>query len=144
MTPSQNITHADLVERAIRWLKNSQRCHLVLSESHSYYTFETPDAIGFKGNVSTLIECKTSINDFYKDRNKIFRKRPEMGMGVYRYYLTPKNLININKLSKKWGLLEVRGKVIRKIKGAEMFDSQKAAYMERPLLVSAAVYGKAE
>lgn len=121
------MTHDELVERAVRWLKNSAvypavrkdfdletddegnfvyvekgrqivntrvRCPLVLSEIHTS-TSETPDAIGFfqGGSCSILIECKTSVSDFYSDRSKPFRKQPELGMGNFRWYMTPKGLV---------------------------------------------------
>ena len=141
---SQNMSHTDLVERAIRWLKNSQRCRLVMSESYSWYVGETPDVIGWYGHaVSILIECKTSRADFCRDRRKYFRRMPHRGLGVYRYYMTPKDLLSPDELPYKWGLLEIRGKIVRKVKEAKAFDFYRAAYMENPLLISAALYRKA-
>ena len=137
------MTHNELVGRAVKWLKNSQKCPLVLSETYATLSLETPDAIGFKGRLSLLVECKTSRADFCRDKRKLFRIKPQWGLGVYRYYLTDKGLLNPNELPWKWGLLEVRGKIIRKVKEAQMFNAAKAAYVEKPLLISAAVYAKA-
>lgn len=139
------MTHAELVERAIKWLKNNQKCQLVISESYSWYTWqEVPDALGFRAKHSVLVECKTSRSDFIRDKKKRQRHRRggHGGLGVYRYYLTPKGLISLDELPKKWGLIEVRGKIIKKIKEAYPFNFSYTAHIERPLLVSIAVSRK--
>lgn len=124
------MTHDELVERAVRWLKNSAkvpctwdvdkklrpvRCSLVLAEITTA-TSETPDAIGFAnaGLTSIVIECKASESDFYSDRKKPFRQYPDMGMGRWRWYMTPKGLIRETmSVLPGWGVLEVCGKVVR-------------------------------
>lgn len=144
----QVLTHAELVERAVKWLKNSAcyptalnhpfeitesegelayeekppetklfkvKCSVVFAEIVTSAS-ETPDAIGFfySGNRSILIECKASVSDYYSDRSKPFRKSPELGIGDWRWYMTPKGLINDSwELPAGWGLLEVCGKVVR-------------------------------
>src|SRR3984893_14417938 len=53
------MTHAQLVERAVRWLR-SYRCGVVLSEQ-ACVNGEMPDAIGWKrGNHSVLEVCHAS------------------------------------------------------------------------------------
>jgi hypothetical protein len=113
--PLKKITHDELVFRAVKWLRHSKRCRLVITESGAN---EKPDAIGFTGDGSILIECKTSVSDFYSDRKKRWRKKPELGMGGLRYYLTPPKLIRKKKLPEGWGLLECRPKSILTIKPA--------------------------
>lgn len=71
---------------------------------------EQPDAMGFRNGTSCLIECKTSRSDFLADRKKRFRKDPSIGMGDWRFYLTPKGLITAFELPAGWGLLEVSEK----------------------------------
>jgi hypothetical protein len=109
------MTHDELVQRAARWLKNTQRCGVVLTEFVSYSP-ETPDAIGWKngGLWSYLVECKTSLGDFYADAKKPGRSlRRLAGLGRERYYMTPKGLLDVERVRRNrpgWGLLEVCGR----------------------------------
>jgi hypothetical protein len=105
------VTHAELVRRAVRWLRNSRRCNVVLAEAQCYWVREFPDAIGWRGSSSILIECKTSITDFYADRRK--PSSPHR-MGVYRYYLTPPGLLQPEQLPTGWGLLEAEPRCLRR------------------------------
>ncbi len=103
------MTHAQLVEKAVRWLR-SYRCGVVLSEQ-ACVSGEMPDAIGWKrANHSVLVECKVTRGDFLADRVKPFRSKPERGVGCERFYLTPADLLRIDELPQGWGLLEVRGR----------------------------------
>lgn len=109
------MTHAELVERAVRWLRNSQGCHAVIHELVTS-AGEIADALGWKSHgCSILIECKTSRADFYADRKKPSRTIPELSIGTERYYLTPPGLLHPEDLPEGWGLLEVRGKTIRTV-----------------------------
>ena len=134
------MTHDDLVTRASRWLKNTQRCGVVLTEFHSA-AFEIPDAIGWKGGPwSILVECKTNMSDFYADRKKPGRygTRANAGLGRLRYYLTPPGLIDLDTLKThrpKWGLLEAHPRTIRRKLKAEPFGLS-TAWRELPLLYS--------
>ena len=102
------MTHAQLVEKAIRWLR-SYRCGVVLSEQ-ACVSGEMPDAIGWKRAChSVLVECKVTRSDFLADRSKPFRVKPERGVGCERFYLAPAGLIQCEELPKGWGLLECRG-----------------------------------
>ena len=102
-----SMTHAQLVERAVRWLR-SYRCGVVLSEQ-ACVSGEMPDAIGWKQAChSVLVECKVTRGDFLVDREKPFRQKPEKGVGSERFYLTPPTLIKIEELPAGWGLLECR------------------------------------
>ena len=101
------MTHAQLVERAVRWLR-SYRCGVVLSEQ-ACVSGEMPDAIGWKrANHSVLVECKLTRPDFLTDRCKPFRQKPEGGVGSERFYLTPSALLRLEELPPGWGLLEFR------------------------------------
>jgi hypothetical protein len=102
-----SMTHAQLVERAVRWLR-SYRCGVVLSEQ-ACVSGEMPDAIGWKrASHSVLVECKTTRADFLADRAKPFRLQPEQGVGSERFYLTPPALVKVEELPAGWGLLEYR------------------------------------
>lgn len=101
------MTHAQLVERAVRWLR-WYRCGVVLSEQ-ACASGEMPDAIGWKQAChSVLVECKVTRADFLADRAKPFRQKPEKGVGSERFYLTPPGLVKVEELPAGWGLLELR------------------------------------
>jgi hypothetical protein len=102
--------HQQLVRLAEVWLRRQYRCGIVLSEQ-SCASGETPDVIGWKGKCrSVLVECKVSRADFLADREKPFRRCPELGMGCERFYLAPVGLIGAAELPAKWGLLEIKGR----------------------------------
>jgi hypothetical protein len=101
------MTHAQLVEKAVRWLRR-YRCGVVLSEQ-ACTSGEMPDAIGWKRAChSVLVECKVTRADFLADRTKSCRQKPEQGVGSERFYLTPAALIRPEELTAGWGLLEYR------------------------------------
>ena len=101
------MTHAQLVERAVRWLR-AYRCGVVLSEQ-ACASGEMPDAIGWKQAChSVLVECKVSRADFLQDRQKPFRLKPEKGVGGERFYLTPPDVVSLEEIPTGWGLLQYR------------------------------------
>ncbi len=111
------MTHAKLVSMAVRWLR-SYRCGVVLSEQ-ACVSGEMPDAIGWKKAChSVLVECKVSRADFLADRDKPFRQKPETGVGCERYYLAPRGLIGVEEPPAGWGLLEVCGREIERVKAS--------------------------
>jgi hypothetical protein len=108
------MTHAQLVEKAVRWLRY-YRCGVVLSEQ-ACASGEMPDAIGWKRQChSVLVECKVTRGDFLADRAKPFRLKPEQGVGGERFYLTPAGLVKPEELPAGWGLLEVRGRGVERV-----------------------------
>jgi hypothetical protein len=107
------MTHQQLIHLAEQWLRSRYRCGIVLSEQ-SCASGETPDVIGWKGRCrSIVVECKVSRADFLADREKPFRKNPELAMGCERFYLVPQGLIAPHELPAKWGLLESKGRELR-------------------------------
>ncbi|MNC39691.1 hypothetical protein D3C75_883610 [compost metagenome] len=112
------ITHDELCLRAERFLK-SNGFGVVFHDKFRAITGsgEQPDCLGFRSGVSCLIECKTSRSDFLADRKKRFRKDPTLGMGDWRFMMTPRGLIKPEELPKDWGLLETDGKRVYKIVG---------------------------
>lgn len=100
------MTHAQLVARAERWLREEQLCPVVLVEAKGAGG-ETPDAIGFSHltHESCLVECKATRADFLDDARKPFRMDPWMGVGRWRYYLVPEGLIPPEGIPERWGLL---------------------------------------
>ena len=145
------MTHKDLVKKAIVWLKNNQRCTVVVSERGSAYVSEQPDGIGFKGGFSILVECKASRVDFLKDSKKHFRECAWAGMGQKRYYMTPKGLIKPDELPPNWGLIEVYERQCRIKHDAEVFEEtnkhNEVAFLTsviRRLEISATVFVQQE
>ena len=91
------MTHAQLVEIAVRWLR-SYRCGVVLSEQ-ACASGEMPDAIGWKRAChSVLVECKVSRTDFWADQEKLFRRKPETGLGCERFYMAPAGMLRPEEL----------------------------------------------
>jgi hypothetical protein len=101
------VSHGELVERAARWLANSMRCQIVVTEMAG--SFEVPDAIGWTtGGGSILVECKASKSDFNADKHKPGRRTPaHFGMGNRRFYLVPPELVEhvVENRPEQWGVL---------------------------------------
>jgi hypothetical protein len=112
------VTHKELVEIAAQWLWKSGNS-VVITEL--CISGEEPDAIGWRGWHSTLIECKASLSDFKADAKKAFRKYAEIGIGQKRYYCVPKGLIKKEDLPHGWGLLEYTGKGLRRVVKSSSF-----------------------
>ena len=137
------MTHAELVERAVKWLRNSFHCRVVLSELVALTrSGETPDAIGWVFNRAILVECKRTRSDFYADRKKMARLPHMPALGAWRFYLTPPDILRTSQIPMGWGLYEVQGKKIVHVQG-EKYANAKAAPLasdrdsEVALLVSA-------
>lgn len=132
------MTHAELVARAERWLRNTKKCSVVLTEKGGN-TAERPDAIGWRnGWWSTLVEAKTSRADFLADKKKPFRLNPESGMGQDRYFITRPGLLTPDELPEGWGLIEAHSNICRVVKKAlSRPHSDERSSAEVPLLVSA-------
>lgn len=130
------MTHAELVKRAARWLKNTKHCMVVATDCWNM-GIEIPDVMGWTTGWSILVECKTSRGDFRRDLKKHSRYRPDSGPGNLRFYMTPPGLLKPCELPDRWGLLEARDKQVRVIKDAKSRDDYLwIAMKERPILVS--------
>jgi hypothetical protein len=118
------MTHDDLVQAAADWLlagakiphgtdgRRTMKCSVVITDMTTAAS-ETPDAIGWSSWTSVLLEAKASRSDFLRDRKKMYRRHPFMGMGQYRYYIAPKAMIRPEELPAGWGLVEVSGGRLR-------------------------------
>ena len=127
------MTHAQLVERAVRWLR-AYRCGVVLSEQ-ACVSGEMPDAIGWKRAChSVLVECKVTRADFLADRAKPFRLKPEKAVGSERFYLTPPGLVKVEELPAGWGLLEASPRTGRDVAGVreESADRRRIPLRNEP------------
>jgi len=106
------MTHAALVDLAVKWLRTRYRCGIVLSEQ-ACCSGEVPDVIGWKQRCrSVVIECKVSRADFLADRAKPWRQNPEIALGCERFYLAPAGLSSAAELPVGWGLLEIRNRKV--------------------------------
>lgn len=102
-------THRQLVEIAYKWVLGKS-CGFAFKELKTI-SAECPDVIGFGGWMhSILIEVKISRSDFFADRKKSFRINTETGVGRYRFYCCPTDLIKISDLPVNWGLIYVNEK----------------------------------
>lgn len=132
------LTHAELVARASRWLRNTKKFTVVLSEIGTDGT-EFPDVIGWSNiGESWLIECKASRSDFLADRKKSFRLRPSTGLGSYRVFATPPGMVRPEELPPRWGLIEIRPKTVKVVKHPARHELPVWIHMrEKRLLMSA-------
>ena len=132
-------THRELCEIAERWLMGSARCRVAIAEPNCIVTDEQPDAIGFKGSYSILVEAKTSRADFLADLKKPFRVYPQNGMGLYRYYICEPGIIAEDDLPERWGLLYVLpGGRVRIVRYSRYF--REANYAAERSLLTACLY----
>lgn len=133
------MTHDELVRRAIRWLR-SKKFDPVLAGIASCK--EIPDAIGWSSSDCSVIECKTSLADFRRDRHKYinfqrgniilatkhiqgrrdrfsdWEKVAKKSMGQHRYFLCEAGVIPaeaVGEHNPDHGLLYVQGKQVRTI-----------------------------
>jgi hypothetical protein len=67
------------------------QCGVVLSEAVTA-TSEVPDAIGWRGCVSYVVECKISRSDFHAEKHKR-HVRSGHGIGQFRYILCPDGVL---------------------------------------------------
>lgn len=130
------MTHDDLVKIAKKWLIKARSCSVVLTETQAQ-SGEIPDCIGWRGQMSILIECKTSLADFRRDLKKWFRNSGP-GIGQHRYFMAPKGVIPEDEVPVGWGLLEVDGSIVRTVKRLDvLYLDERVASAEVPLLVAA-------
>jgi len=128
------VTHEELVKRAAAWLRRQHG--VVITEMAAMDAPEEPDAIGFCGGTTTLIECKASVADFRADFKKACRQLPDLCMGAYRYYATPKGLLGVGNLPIGWGLLEPHAKGLA-VRLASRAFHKRNIHGELGLLISA-------
>ncbi len=126
-------THRDMCKRAATWLRGTMGCGVAVWELTAW-TNEKPDAIGWHPHKSTLVECKTSRSDFLRDKLKYHKKTPESGMGNYRYYMCPPDVIKAEDLPPCWGLVYLSKGRVSIIKKAEKQAANLKA--ERTFLAS--------
>lgn len=112
------LTHADVVDRALRWLRGHHGCAVAFAEINTY-ELVNPDAIGFRKPAgsrkgwSVLVEAKISRSDFRADREKMIHRMPDSCPGQERWYLTPPGMLRAEEIPPGWGLAEVGKRSVR-------------------------------
>ena len=138
----ETLTHADLVARGCRWLRGTAGCDVVLADTGCWAVAERPDCYGIGTEGSYVVECKTSVADFVRDKHKPFRTQAHAGLGRFRYMLTPRGLItpDHHAFPEGWGLIEIRGAIIRVIQHSIAHPQNAVAEVQ--FLRSAISWGK--
>ncbi len=130
------MTHNELVKIAKKWLIKARACVVVLTETQAQ-SGEIPDVIGWRGQLSILIECKTSVTDFRRDLSKWYRNSGP-GIGQHRYFMAPKGVIPQDEVPPGWGLLEVSGDTVKTTRKVDLlYLDEHVSAAEVPLLVAA-------
>lgn len=137
------LTHAEVVQRAVRWLRNQHNCKAVFAEIVTYERVN-PDAIGFRKSAgavsswSVLVEAKISRSDFRADREKVIHRLPDSCPGQERWYLTPPNMVRPEEVPEGWGLAECGKRSVRIVKPAPIGAfSVERAHADMGILLSA-------
>lgn len=129
------MTHAELVLRAVRWLRSFHRCPIVYAEIVTGAP-ETPDVIGWWLGFSRVVECKVSRADFLADRRKPHASHPESGMGGQRWYLVPAGLVSADETPEWCGLAYAHPRRIEVVREAPERERWNARH-EAQILMSA-------
>ena len=107
------MTHKELVELSHKFVLKKMSCGFAVKELKTTEK-EIVDVLGFGAwNHSVLIEVKVSRSDFLADKKKSFRINPDEGVGRYRFYCCPKDLIKVEDLPKNWGLIYEEDKKLK-------------------------------
>ena len=95
---------------------------------------ESPDAFAWGGGSTQLIEAKVSRSDFLSDKKKLWRNNPPYGIGRYRSYICPTDLIKPEELPLCWGLIYVndKGKLTEVVKA----EPQECNHIEEINLIT--------
>ncbi|GGM25065.1 hypothetical protein GCM10009425_39870 [Pseudomonas asuensis] len=104
--------HNRLTVLGARWL-NRNGFAVVATELTCFGSREQPDVIGFRSSCSAIIEVKVSRADFFADSKK--PERESGGLGNYRFYLCPEDMIKPEEVPPRWGLLYVKGRSVKSI-----------------------------
>ncbi|QNJ59170.1 coil containing protein [Vibrio phage vB_ValS_PJ32] len=112
--PEPKDLHSKLCEIGRKWALRAPsskggNMHLSFTEIGCQSVKENPDVFALHSSGETIIlEAKASRSDFLADKKKPFRANPDTGMGDFRYYICPKEVIKEEDLSgTKWGLIWV-------------------------------------
>lgn len=129
-------THKEAVKRIAAWLGGTKRMAVVMAERVVAASTETPDAVAWSGRgESILVEVKVSRSDFHADKNKIFRRDEELGVGTQRYFAAPAGVLAAEDMPPGWGLLAIHQYQVREVVKPEIKPANRVAEVQ--MLVSA-------
>lgn len=124
-----NNKHRELCLSVASWLRQNRnnenlipRCQYATVELVTSNN-ESPDVFGWIYWCSILIEVKVSHADFLKDAVKFSRIYPNKGIGEFRYYCCPNEVIKENEVPLNWGLIYENDGVFTIIKTANRMQS---------------------
>jgi hypothetical protein len=131
--------HSELCTMAAKWIRRDKGKITGINSPVKYdYAVvdlvtgncqEIPDVFAWSSWASAMIEVKVSRSDFLAEKgNKPWRNNEFKGSGVgeYKYYCCPENLIKEDEIPPAWGLLyEINGNIVL-IKDAERTPSNKS------------------
>lgn len=118
------LCHDDLLEPASEVLKMTGKlwkCHSTFTELRTA-AGEIPDVMGFASGKTAIAEVKVSRSDFFADANKPFRIEPKKGLGNFRFYVCPIQMIWPKEVPNNWGLVWVDELDASKFKIVKMPD----------------------
>ncbi|AUR81135.1 hypothetical protein Ares1_0007 [Vibrio phage Ares1] len=112
--PNTKDLHGKLCEIGRKWALRAPsskggNMHLAFTEIGCNTTKEHPDVFALHSSGETIVlEAKASRSDFLADKRKAFRQDPDQGMGDFRYYICPKDVVKEEDLQgTQWGLIWV-------------------------------------
>jgi len=131
------MTHRNLCLKAAKYLR-SKGIHPYHKGQYSVCELERcgecPDAFAWGGSSTQLIEAKVTRSDFLSDKKKLWRNNPPYGIGKYRSYICPTDLIKAEELPEYWGLIYIdeKGKITEVVKA----EPQASNHMEEINLIT--------
>jgi hypothetical protein len=122
------MTHGDIVQRVVTHLANRYDvvlgepvlgfpCELDMKKAMGTMKHRNPDVVAFRGYMPSTyvaVECKASRSDYRADA----KKRDVPQAGTDRYYACPADLIAVDELPERWGLMYVTNNGVRIVKHA--------------------------
>lgn len=109
------LSHSELVLIGSRWLKTVKKMPVIATELTVSGSREIPDVLGFRSTLTILLEAKATRCDFLRDKYKPERKGTLVGVGNYRAFICEPDVIAIDDLPPRWGLLHVINKQVHEI-----------------------------
>jgi len=138
-----SLSHEELIERGVKWLKGTKQCRVVAREPVLTHFLEVPDVIGFTFDNSFQVECKASRADFRQDWKKPSRTHPFLLLARYNFYMVPPNLVKPEEVPEDWGLLYCHPKIVRVVKyPSYIVRTENVIKREREFLFFIASWGR--
>lgn len=109
--PESWFSHQELCELTAKWVVRNMNMKQAYIEHKTMSSREIVDVLGFRSDgqnvLSVNYEIKVTRSDFLSDKNKPHRNGEKLGIGAYRFYVCPRDVIKPSDLPKGWGLIHV-------------------------------------